>query len=929
MYYIILNISFDMEKHISKPFNDKCNYFTFQLENKLNVFLIEDPETDVACGTMLVKIGHAHDTVIGIAHFLEHMLFNGTEKYPDENEYSKYIKKNGGENNAYTSHDHTCYFFTVQPESLEHSLDMFGNFFISPLLNPDSIDREKNAVDSEHIKNITSDSWRLQEIMRKAIVDTNPLRNFGTGSARTLAIPDIDKHVKYFFENHYSSHLMTLFVITRDNVNLIKQQIIDVYSKIPHKVTPENTKYIGNKIYNYPQTIKVVPLKQMEKLVISWDLPSYKHCQLRSPYHFLSHLIGHEGKNTIHYLLCQLGYITNLYAGIEVHCNDRCTFSVSIMMTPIGSAHKEDIIYTVLKYIELIKSKIDSEHLELLYNEQMTLDAFEFKYSVKNDSMERTMEYAELVNNYEFDLHDMLIMPYAKENFVSHVKSHLNDALNDMTIEKSITMFVSNSYEGQTTLVDEDYGTCYSISNEYPDLKNATINVDLLDLPNVNRFVSISEEIITSKQKVPQQLTVECNGMDLYFLPTNEFSTPDVSIIATIDLPMSIESVESYVKTTLYFSSLLTEINYEKYMCTTANYDTHVGFDSGKLHVSMFGNYGKIKNVCEFLIGSLLNNKLITEKIFNTAVYGLTMSATNSVMQPPYKRINNFFDKKMCTKYYDNYDIIKTLNSGIITFDNVKNNIEEILATTKCTILVSGNCTQGLASDIGKIFEKFVPNQLYTMDSSSFDTYQCPQDGMEIIINDVENKLETNSAMMYNVFIEKLKYGTTMNWAKTVCLLNVLDSLISTEYFDEVRTKDTFGYVANGSKRNYGDVKNISKYYGFLVQSPHKTTKEIIDRTQRFILEYKDKLQNVTEDDLDEVIDALISSLEAPYNNLEEMANFIFGSEISANILTFDLKEKLTDELENIVLEDLIEFYNEKFINNPKVVIIGLDGNKN
>lgn len=49
----------------------------------------------------------------GIAHFLEHMLFMGTEKYPDENEYSKFLSAHGGASNAYTDSEDTVYYFDV------------------------------------------------------------------------------------------------------------------------------------------------------------------------------------------------------------------------------------------------------------------------------------------------------------------------------------------------------------------------------------------------------------------------------------------------------------------------------------------------------------------------------------------------------------------------------------------------------------------------------------------------------------------------------------------------------------------------------------------------------------------------------------------------------------------------------------------------
>ena len=51
----------------------------------------------------------------GIAHFLEHMLFLGTEKYPIENEYERYILDRNGHFNAYTASDHTAYYFTITP----------------------------------------------------------------------------------------------------------------------------------------------------------------------------------------------------------------------------------------------------------------------------------------------------------------------------------------------------------------------------------------------------------------------------------------------------------------------------------------------------------------------------------------------------------------------------------------------------------------------------------------------------------------------------------------------------------------------------------------------------------------------------------------------------------------------------------------------
>ena len=76
------------------------------------------------------------------------MLFLGSEKFPDEKSYKEYLSSNGGSSNAYTSMEHTNYYFNVNSKALNGALDRFSEFFKSPLFTPSSTNREMNAVDS-------------------------------------------------------------------------------------------------------------------------------------------------------------------------------------------------------------------------------------------------------------------------------------------------------------------------------------------------------------------------------------------------------------------------------------------------------------------------------------------------------------------------------------------------------------------------------------------------------------------------------------------------------------------------------------------------------------------------------------------------------------------------------------------------------------
>lgn len=145
--------TFDLD--FLKPDLDERSYRFIELPNKLKALLIQDPKADKAAASLDVNIGAFEDpeSLPGLAHFCEHLLFMGSEKFPDENEYSSYLSKHGGSSNAYTASQNTNYFFEINHQHLFGALDRFAGFFSCPLFNKDSTDKEINAVNSENKKN--------------------------------------------------------------------------------------------------------------------------------------------------------------------------------------------------------------------------------------------------------------------------------------------------------------------------------------------------------------------------------------------------------------------------------------------------------------------------------------------------------------------------------------------------------------------------------------------------------------------------------------------------------------------------------------------------------------------------------------------------------------------------------------------------------
>ncbi len=131
-------------QHIVKSESDERCYRAVTLSNELKVLLISDSEADKSAACLAVRVGSFSDPVDipGLAHFCEHMILLGSEAFPNENEYSKFISAHNGFCNAYTSATETSFVFDIAPDYLARALEIFAELFVSPLFTPSAVERE-------------------------------------------------------------------------------------------------------------------------------------------------------------------------------------------------------------------------------------------------------------------------------------------------------------------------------------------------------------------------------------------------------------------------------------------------------------------------------------------------------------------------------------------------------------------------------------------------------------------------------------------------------------------------------------------------------------------------------------------------------------------------------------------------------------------
>ncbi|EFA80402.1 hypothetical protein PPL_07236 [Heterostelium album PN500] len=251
---------------IDKSPSDYREYRYVKLENGLSVLLIHDEQEQQSAASLSVGVGSFQNPkeYEGLAHFLEHMLFLGTEKYPVEKEFLTHIEQNGGSYNGVTHYYCTSYYFKINQQHLEQALDRFSSFFISPLFTKDATHREVNAVNSEYQSNVQNDLLHRFYATLMSF-DDHPLTMFNCGSLETLNKADLHSKMVEFYHKYYSANLMNLVIIGPQSLDELEKLATSYFSSIKNNNVKglENYDAIIGHIYNYIELMKKVDVSYL------------------------------------------------------------------------------------------------------------------------------------------------------------------------------------------------------------------------------------------------------------------------------------------------------------------------------------------------------------------------------------------------------------------------------------------------------------------------------------------------------------------------------------------------------------------------------------------------------------------------------------------------------------------------------------------
>jgi zinc protease len=209
------------------------------LKNGLTYFIKQNkkPENKVDL-RLIVKVGSIveNDNEQGLAHFTEHMCFNGTKRFP-KNDLVDYLQKMGvkfgADLNAYTSFDETVYFLPIPSDDMEKvktGLDVLEDWAFNLTMDFDEIDKERGVIKEEYVSRLGADQRMQRDYLPKMLYKSKYPERLPIG---TMEVVENFKHqlIVDFYKNWYRPNLMAIVVVGDINPEEMEKLIISKFSK--------------------------------------------------------------------------------------------------------------------------------------------------------------------------------------------------------------------------------------------------------------------------------------------------------------------------------------------------------------------------------------------------------------------------------------------------------------------------------------------------------------------------------------------------------------------------------------------------------------------------------------------------------------------------------------------------------------------------
>ncbi|KAF9285850.1 Insulinase (Peptidase M16) [Mortierella alpina] len=907
-------------KPIESSQNDDRSYRLIRLNNDLEVLLIHDATADKSAAALDVHVGHLSDpdNLQGLAHFLEHLLFLGTAKYPRENEYKEFLSLHAGKSNASTSLDNTAYHFEVGHAFLEGALDRFAQFFISPNFDEDCKVREMRAVDSEFKRNLQQDQRRIFQIGKHLSSRQHPYWHFGTGNLRTLLDGplqegiDVREELIKFYHKYYSSSIMKLVILGREPLDQLAEWAVEKFSAI---------KSLGIEPPSYPGSpltanelltmVYVKPVKEIRSLEIKFPVPDETLHYTTQPIQYISHLLRHEGSGSILSLLKKAGWANSISVGSSSGGIGFSFLKFTVDLTQDGLVHYEDIIVIVFQYIHLLRRQGVKSYI---WDEIVSLASTAFRFKEMKPAAAYVVESVKAMQKGyapEWILSGQDLVRYNNPDIIMEYMSELRtDNWRGLVVTQDQDVVPGGSFPE----AEQWYGTEYHVVPVQDALLQRLETLEPhpdLHMPVPNEYIPKDLEIHRNPSPAPPSknpvLIKHTPLIRIWHKKDDVFWVPKVNMYFRLNSPMAVSSPGHLVKTMLYVRLVNDILTEEAYSAELAGLSYSLSSTIDGIILKIEGYNDKANLLLEKIIFAMTTLQVDQDR-FCRIKDQLQRSHRNIDLENPSRHASYYMTYLNQERMWTYLERLQELDK-IDSVEEIHQFYGELLGRLHIEAWIHGNMTAAQATVAGEIVEKaLAPRALVASEQVAMRSVLLPIRCRAVYQLDTPDASNLNSGIEYYLQVEEdfSEEDAGVRRKKHRALVQILAQIIQEPCFNQLRTIEQLGYIVTSGVRQHGSTIGLK----IAVQS-ERDPMHVEARIEEFLSSrVATMLEEMSEQRFTKQVYSLIQKKLEKDKNLKEETARVWGH-ITSGFYHFEETKEDVEELKKLSLDETKAFFKQ------------------
>lgn len=884
-----------------------------RLPNGLEAYLLSDPGAFQSGAALAVGVGSYDEPAdqAGLAHFLEHMLFLGTEKYPEEHGFTRFLDEHGGTRNACTCEDRTLYVFSVDHSAFSEALDRFAQFFHAPLFNPSGVSRELTAIDQEFAKNVPQDLWRQIYVKKALSLEEHPSHRFNIGNKESLSAI-LPKHLKAWFETHYSANLMHLVLYSALPLEEMRELVESYFSPIPNlRCTAKSVGVPLIASQSCAKWISIVPVQSVQALELAWELPAPFQTELEvRPDLLLSYILGHEGPQSLLAQLKEEQLAEWLSSSSENAGGGQRVFHLAIGLTEKGVREREAVLQRCFEAFNALKKSGIPEYILAEYKKSAHL---RYQYQSREEVFRTVMQYANLL--VDEPLESFPRKSLAPETYSKELTRQLLHHFTPYNCQ--FVLIADPKISGIPPTHEERWmGVSYGVSSLPKELLDRLHRASSKNnyLPSPNRFLPEALALVEERTCERPKLLEESAWGKLYLCQDDCFLAPEISWHFTLRSPHLLDSESrSQLLADCYCKSVREHLNAMTYEAGLAHLSFSLTPTHNGLSLSLNGYSEKALPLLKEVLCELEHHrpdpvhfaryKEALQREYNLRIQSSPIAQGTELLLSLLMRDFTSTQEKL--------DLLEGLS-----FEEFFHFCQEVWSRTYVEGMAYGNVPLEEGHAIWKLFSQTLAREAYPIEEheklalASFPETKGPF------------LLTQKSALPDNALILVFEGGDFS--FKKQAAQEILAKGLEEPFFSELRTRQQTAYLVGNC------VQEIEShlYSLFLIQSHTHTTRDLLARFELFL---ESALQNLSlqvipRERFEEIQRALILAKRHPAHNIQEQ-----GALLSSLAFTyggdFERLERQIEALQELSYDEfLLLAHGLLGKENRKRVALSIDG---